>query len=133
MEKSSYPDELFKWLKEQNRMPRNIHLVMFLKVREDVREALVAGYSVKNIWARLREADRIQSSYSRFLFHVNCMRGTGNPASGRAAARTVALAAGAEKLPERGGASTAVRAQAGKPAATRGFVFNPVPDPENLM
>ena len=114
-------------------MPRNIHLVMFLKVREDVREALVAGYSVKNIWARLREADRIQCSYSRFLFHVNCMRGTGKPASGRAAARTVALAAGPEQLPERGGASTAVRAQAGKPAATRGFVFNPVPDPENLM
>ena len=128
MEKNSYPDELLKWLKEQNWVPRNFHLVMFLKVREDVRAALVAGYSVKHIRTCLREADRIQYSYSRFLFHVNCMRGKGKPASQRAAARTVALAAGVEKLPEPGGASTGGQAQGGKTAAPRGFVFNPVPD-----
>ena len=132
MAKNSYPDELLKWLKEQNWVPRNFHLVLFLKVREDVRAALVAGYSVKHIWTCLREADRIQCSYSRFLFHVNCMRGTGEPALGPAAARTVALAAGPEQLPEQGGTSIAGRAQVGKPAATQGFVFNPVPDPKNL-
>ena len=131
MEKNSYPDELLKWLKEQNWVPRNFHLVLFLKVREDVRAALVAGYSVKHIWTCLREADRIQCSYSRFLFHVNCMRGKGKPALRPAAARTVALAAGTEKLPEPGGASTGGRAQGGK-SATRAFVFNPVPDPKIL-
>lgn len=133
MGKKCYSDELLKWLKEQNRMPRNIHLVMFLKVREDVRAALVAGYSVKNVWRCLREADRIQCSYSRFLFYVNCMRCTCKPALGPAAARTVALAAGTEKLSEPGGASTGGRSPGGKPTATQGFVFNPVPDRTKLI
>ena len=60
------------------------------------------------------------------------MRGKGKPALRPAAARTVALAAGSEKLPEPGGTSTGGRPQGGKTATTRSFVFNPVPDPKVL-
>ena len=60
------------------------------------------------------------------------MRGTGKQALRPAAARTVDLAAGTEKLPEPDGASAGGQVQGGKTAATRGFVFNPVPDPKVL-
>jgi hypothetical protein len=134
MEMNSDSDEVLKLPQKESRAPRISHLVTFLTVREDVRAAIVAGYSVKDIWTSLRQADRIQCSYSRFLYHVNCMRGKGKQPLGWAGARIVALCAGIGKTPAQGSASTvaADRSQDDRRGANWGFIVKSVLEPKKL-
>lgn len=134
---NSYPEQLLEWIREREHAPRNIHLAMFVTVRDDVRAALAEGYEVKSIWADLRERKRISCSYSRFLFHVNCMRRSGTAALRPAAARIVALLAdpGGAPVPEPGDTRSGGRPKtaAGAPIAGGGVVFNPGPDAKDFF
>lgn len=62
----TYPEVLGDWVKrgEASRPDRN--LVAFLAVREEVRAAVEAGYSIKSIWKNMREGGRIVASYDTF-------------------------------------------------------------------
>ncbi|HCU5992216.1 TPA: TraK family protein, partial [Legionella pneumophila] len=68
---TSYTDQLAKWIIEKKSTSRNKNLVAFLAVKSDVIEALDAGYSVKTVWANMRELKRIDVGYDAFLNHVN--------------------------------------------------------------
>lgn len=64
-------DALAEWVAKQP--PRRRHdaqAVAFLAVRTDVVKALEAGYSIKTIWAFLKDQGRITSSYEMFRRHV---------------------------------------------------------------
>lgn len=67
-----YTDELTKWVKqrEASRPRQDKHLVAFLSVRTEVKEALDLGYSVKTIWEHMHEIGKIKYRYETFLKHI---------------------------------------------------------------
>ncbi|MBU0791961.1 MAG: TraK family protein, partial [Gammaproteobacteria bacterium] len=69
----SYTDELAEWVKkrEASRPRQDKSLVAFLAVRDDIHEAIDAGYSLKTIWEHLHEQGKIPYRYETFLKHVN--------------------------------------------------------------
>ena len=69
----SYPEQLAEWIQRKNASKRDRNLVAFLAVRDDVKEAVAAGYAVKTIWANMRETGRIGFSYDTFLNYTKKM------------------------------------------------------------
>ena len=64
-------DALAEWVaKQQTPRRQDAQAVAFLAVRADVVTALEAGYSVKTVWAFLKDEGRITSSYEAFRLHV---------------------------------------------------------------
>jgi hypothetical protein len=64
-------DALAEWVaKQQTPRRQDAQVVAFLAVRADVATALEAGYSVKTVWAFLKDEGRITSSYEAFRRHV---------------------------------------------------------------
>ena len=64
-------DALAQWVaKQQTPRRQDAQAVAFLAVRADVVTALEAGYSVKTVWAFLKDEGRITSSYEAFRRHV---------------------------------------------------------------
>ena len=64
-------DALAEWVaKQPARRRHDAQAVAFLAVRTDVVKALEAGYSIKTIWAFLKDQGRITSSYEMFRRHM---------------------------------------------------------------
>jgi hypothetical protein len=68
----SYTDELAEWVKkrEATRPRQDKNVVAFLALRDDVKSAIEAGYSLLTIWEHLHEKGRIPYRYETFLKHV---------------------------------------------------------------
>lgn len=45
-------------------------MAAFLAVREEVKEAIAAGYALKTIWEHMHETGRVSFRYETFLRHV---------------------------------------------------------------
>ena len=117
----SYPEELREWVSKQKKTtPRDRNLVAFLAVRDDVKAAIDAGYSLKTVWANMRETGRIEFGYDTFLNYAK------RSISGRATAPSTADAKPAE------GRSRAPAATP-KPATGTGFTFNSIPNKKDLV
>lgn len=69
-ENKSYTDDLAAWVKKKKSPKQNKALVAFMMVKDDVAEALEAGYSVKTIWEHMHEIGKIPYLYNTFLKHV---------------------------------------------------------------
>lgn len=69
---TSYSAELSDWLANRDHAKRskNRHLVSFLAVRGDVREALDKGYSRRSIWEHMSATGKLSYRYEAFLKHV---------------------------------------------------------------
>lgn len=70
---STFLEELAKWASgtRQTTKPRRKEtLAAFLAVREDVKEAIAAGYALKTIWEHMHETGRVSFRYETFLRHV---------------------------------------------------------------
>jgi hypothetical protein len=70
---STFLEELAKWARgaSQTTKPRRKEtLAAFLAVREDVKEAIAAGYALKTIWEHMHETGRVSFRYETFLRHV---------------------------------------------------------------
>lgn len=67
-----YTDELAEWVKmrEASRPRQDKSLVAFLAVKDDISEAIAAGYALKTIWEHLHEKGTIPYRYETFLKHV---------------------------------------------------------------
>lgn len=67
-----YTDELAEWVKKRaaSRPRQDKSLVAFLAVKDDIHEAIGAGYSLKTIWEHLHEQGKIPYRYETFLKHV---------------------------------------------------------------
>jgi len=109
----NYPDQLGEWVRQRAKSRRDRNLVAFLAAAEDVRAALNAGFAAKTIWGNLYEAKRIPFCYDTFLSYVRRYLET------------------KEKLYTQECAQAQQAQQ--PPAPQRGFVFNPVPNKEELL
>lgn len=115
MEKK-YLEHLAEWIATRETAKKDKNLLAFLAVRDDVAAALAIGYSVKTVWADLREAKKITASYETFLHYVN--RHIRKPVEGKGKEKTAPLPAG----------------ELGKKATTlKTFVHNPNPRKEDLF
>jgi hypothetical protein len=68
----SYSEQLAAWVRQ--RPPsgaRDQNLVAFLAVKQDVTEALAAGWAIKTVWRHLQAQNRIGFSYDPFRRFVN--------------------------------------------------------------
>jgi len=115
----SYPEQLAEWVNQPARKLRDRHLVTFMAVRKDVEAALEAGFSVKTIWAHLHEAGRVDFCYETFLKHVKR----------RNNASLIRQEAPTAKPKNKAVPGPVVI----KPPTIQGFVFNPVPNKEELL
>lgn len=70
--KKPYTDQLAEWVKkrEKSRPRQDKGLVAFIAVKEDITEAIDAGYALKTIWEHLHETGKIPYRYETFLKHV---------------------------------------------------------------
>jgi hypothetical protein len=70
---STFLEELAKWAigtRQTTKPRRRETLAAFLAVREDVKEAIAAGYALKTIWEHMHETGRVSFRYETFLRHV---------------------------------------------------------------
>ena len=125
-------DALAEWVaKQPARRRHDAQAVAFLAVRTDVVKALEAGYSIKTIWAFLKDQGRITSSYEMFRRHTQrhikkaLSPHLGDQAKGEKSAQQ-----------ERGPKVRKPKApepRISKSAGIPGFTFNPTPNKEDLI
>lgn len=69
----NYLDDLQAWVAEKKGMngsSANSARVVFLAIREDVKAAIEAGYSLTTIWEHMYETGRVTTTYETFRRHV---------------------------------------------------------------
>ncbi|EJD6669369.1 TraK family protein [Providencia rettgeri] len=129
MTTGKFADELAAWVKKKpTKQPRqDRHVIAFLAVKEDVKSALDAGYSMKTIWEYMQETGRIATRYETFTLHVK--RYIKN-----APARQVRPQAASEPAPK-GTSKSKTKSDAEKTAPTgiKGFNYNPQIDDSELF
>ena len=130
---STFLEDLAKWAAGQcqtTKPRRKETLAAFLVVREDVREAIAAGYALKTIWEHMHETGRVSYRYETFLRHVR-RHITDAPIDRTTQSSTVKSGAqgkgGDESTPQ---ALTESRKRS--PPRLGGFTFNPTPNKEDL-
>lgn len=121
----SYTEELAEWVKKRGatRPRQDKNVVAFLAIKEDVQAAITAGYSLLTIWEHLHEKGRIPYRYETFLKHVR------RHIKGRPPVVEVGIEAVKPNEPQ----PLAAKKQPAKPEAPAGFIFNPVPNKEDLL
>ncbi|MDX9885197.1 TraK family protein [Thauera sp.] len=70
---STFLEELAKWAtgtRQTTKPRRKETMAVFLAVRQDVKEAIAAGYALKTIWEHMHETGRVSFRYETFLRHV---------------------------------------------------------------
>ncbi len=133
MTTGKFADELAAWVKKKPaKQPRqDRHVIAFLAVKEDVKSALDAGYSMKTIWEYMQETGRIATRYETFTLHVK--RYIKNAP---APARQAPPPAAAEPAPQaKGKLKSKAKPQVAKTASTgiKGFNYNPKIDDSELF
>jgi hypothetical protein len=118
----SYSEQLEDWVEEHGSSRRDRNLVKFLAVRDDVKQALDAGYFVSTIWGNMRETGRIDFAYDTFLKYVN--RIVRSPAYKRQTSAT---------NPKRLALDADRAAKPATPQPITGFTFNPSVKKEDLI
>lgn len=130
-------DALAEWVaKQQTPRRQDAKAVAFLAVRADVVTALEAGYSVKTVWAFLKDEGRITSSYEAFRRHVQRHIRSGQKAGTMAkqAAPPSPADASPSPAPAPAPTKTADTKQPSKAAKGIGkFNFNAEPDKGRLI
>lgn len=68
---TSYSERLGEWVRRRESTKHAKNVVAFLAVRDDVKAALDAGFSVRIIWLNLQEEGRLPLAYNTFLNYIN--------------------------------------------------------------
>ena len=130
----AYRELLGEWVKQRESTKRDKNLVAFLAVRDNVEEALEAGYSVTTIWTNMHGEKRVAFGYQTFLRYVNRYLRAGKKESVdelssrperptfSTPARTGATIAPTEAVPQVKAADKVL-----------GFTFNAAPKKEDLI
>ncbi len=134
----SYIEELGAWVKQREPMkPRQESAaVAFLAVKENVVEALAAGYALTTIWEHMHESGLIKSGYETFRKHVRryiqsprteakTTPGTSPPNTVKSQRKTTDVTS--KQKPQ------ADRMLATENDVMKGFRFSPVPNKEELF
>lgn len=113
----SYLDHLAERTKNKPPTKQGVNKVIFLAVKNDVKEALDAGYSAKTIWADMVESKRITFCYATFMNYVN----------------KLILQPQIEKIISEENLTKPETNKTTKPTTPAGFNFNPIPNKEELI
>ena len=126
-----FSNQLAQWVQHRGLQRSGKNLVAFMAVRDDVKLAIDAGYAVKTVWANLRETGRIDLGYKTFLNYVRrCLGPSPEPATASPVKPATTVAAAAPLSRESNPVKTPTRVL---PLAMPGFVYNPVPNKEELL
>jgi hypothetical protein len=130
----SYPELLGDWVRQRETSKRDKNLVAFLAVRDDVKEAFDAGYSVTTIWTYMHEKERVAFGYDTFLNYVNryirsAQKESGGAWPGKAKERSRRRSAAPVSTTDGKGTGT----EAKVPDAMSSFTFNSAPKKEDLI
>ncbi len=126
-----FSNQLAQWVEQRGLQTSDKNLVAFMAVRDDVKLAIDAGYAVKTVWANLRETGRIDLGYKTFLNYVRRSLGPlPDPEAGPVRPAVAAVAAAAPPSRETNPVKTPARVL---PLEMPGFVYNPVPNKEELL
>lgn len=131
-----YPEVLGEWVRTDGASRPDRNLVAFLAVRDEVREAVAAGYSVAAIWRNLHAKKRIEVCYETFRRNVNrYVRQTsvGSPSVKRMASSTYPAQSKPGPAPPKMSSTTSPAPRTKSPGAIPGFTFNPKPNKEDLI
>lgn len=127
----NFSNQLAQWVEQRGLQRSDKNLVAFMAVRDDVKLAIDAGYAVKTVWANLRETGRINLGYKTFLNYVRrCLGPSPEPAAASPVRPATTEAAAAPQSRESNPVNTPTRVM---PLAMPGFVYNPVPNKEELL
>ena len=100
---------------QKNSADKSVNKAIFLALKEDIKLALADGWSIKLIWETLKEEGKISFSYKTFCGYV---------------ARLI-IAEQKANLEENTRDEKQVNS---KPKnELKGFTFNPIPNPEELL
>ena len=126
-----FSNQLAQWVQQRGLQTSDKNLVAFMAVHDDVKLAIDAGYAVKTVWANLRETGRIDLGYKTFLNYVRrCLGPSPDPAAGSPVKPATTVAAAAPPSRESNPVKTPARVL---PLEMPGFVYNPVPNKEELL
>lgn len=125
-------DALAEWVAKQEKTRRqDAQAVAFLAIRSDVVTALEAGYSIKTVWAFLKDEGRITSSYEAFRRHVQRHIRSGQSAGARSNPAPVTPGQSSAVPQGQPPAQAAFKNKSAKPIGR--FEFNSKPDREGLI
>lgn len=126
-----YTEQLAERMRAKKLSARGLNAVAFLTVKDDVKAALDAGYVLKDIWADMRECERIHFSYDTFLRLVKRfidLVPDRTPSSSSRQKNTAPAKKAASGLPVK------YSNQPSSPISTpKEFVYNPVPNKDELL
>lgn len=127
--KKRYSDVLGEWVKERESTKRDKNLVMFLAVKNDVADALEAGYPVKTIWEHMYSTKRLTMGYDSFLNYTNrqIRKPVNKPNTDKPSTKEKTVI---KKVGNESTATTEVNKSDNKP---KGFVINSSPKKEDLI
>lgn len=130
----TYLDNLAEWVRQRESTTRkqDKNLVAFLAIKDDVRLAIEAGYSLRTIWEHLHECGKIAYRYETFLRHVHRHIKGSMVARQKGGTAPAPSAREVEQAPVAPKPKPETPASPRKPEAT-GFTFNPVPNPSELV
>jgi len=121
----SYTNELAEWVDKRAKKKRrqDTAAVAFLAVRQNVKEAIDAGYALSTIWEHMHETGKLKCSYETFRKHVRRHMKPTTQADPEPAPKTGAQASiGKESKDEQK-----------KDDPLNGFTFNATPKKEELF
>lgn len=130
----TYPERLGEWVKRRESTRRDKNIVAFLAVRDDVKDAVEAGYAVRTIWANMHEEKRVAFGYDTFLNYVNRhIRRVLKEPSGITPARNTLMPVSKHGQPGPKIVPTETGRQVKATDAVPGFIFNSEPKKEDLI
>jgi hypothetical protein len=111
-----YVESLTSWVEARSGQKKRMDaaLVAFLAVKNDVQEAIEAGFTLATVYAHLRETGKLTCTYETFRRHVR-----------RSGTRTVPL----PPLPK----NSKLLSSGEQPKPSTGFTFNATPKTEELI
>lgn len=127
----TFTNELQEWAQKQDQSKtkrQDSAAVAFLATKEDVIEAMEAGYSLRTIWQYLKEKGRITSSYETFRRHTKRF----------ITAPKLTPVSTVSKVPETNTTDSASNNKADNATVitqseNKGFSMNPTPNLEDLI
>ena len=126
-----YPEQLAERLRAKKLSTRGLNTVAFLAIKDDVKAALDAGYVPKDIWADMRECERISFSYDTFLrFLKRFVTPVSNRMPAPSSIHQNTVQAKKDNATPVGKSPTEPVIRRSEP---RGFVFNPIPNKDELI
>jgi len=124
---NDYVQHLETWIKTKGLKKQDANVAAFLAVRELVKARLDDGYSATVIFDFLRDTKQIDVCYDTFLKYVH--RHVRPPRRRRKAGTVVSKKQSGKVAEPTDNKTQAVET----PGPLKGFVYNPVPNPDELL